>query len=454
MRVLFVEIDTESDWSVASLGPAFLAATLRQQGHEAAWLRIRLDQGLPELLAAVQQQRPGLVGVSATTRQWLRTRDLLGALRRHPDAPRVPTIVGGLHATFAPQDVLQHDGIDLVCLGEGEAALLELVNAMQADGTVPQAAREGRIANIWAAGGVRPGLRPPIEPVDGIPFMARDLLDERHGVMHISTQRGCPFPCTYCAARMYDQLYAEQGSADYGRRRSVDNVLAELRTLRAAGPLNYLIFLDDTFTIHQPWVHAFCRAYEAEFKLPFSLHARVETITPKLLAALAAAGCRHIVYGVESGSERVRKQIMQRSASNQRLREVFDATREVGIMVTANYMLGLPGESVAEMEETLALHHDLQPEDFGYFVFYPYPGTALYKLCLQNGWLPDKHLDLPAVHRRSILRQPGVSAEDIDRMYQRWTEARTQGMLKRQPGAAADQQQRVRDVALAQAQCG
>jgi radical SAM superfamily enzyme YgiQ (UPF0313 family) len=145
---------------------------------------------------------------------------------------------------------------------------------------------------------------------------------------------------------------------------------------------------------------------------------------------------------------------MQRSASNQRLREVFNATREAGIMVTANYMLGLPGETVAEMEETLALHHELQPEDFGCFVFYPYPGTALYKQCLQNGWLPDNHLELPAVHRRSILRQPGVSAEDIDTMYQRWTEARAQGMLKRQPGAAAEDQQRVRKVALAQAQCG
>jgi radical SAM superfamily enzyme YgiQ (UPF0313 family) len=453
MRMLFAEIDTDSEWAVASLGPAFLAAMLRRHGHEVAFVRIGVQQGLPELQAALRDHRPHLLGVSATTRQWLRTRDLLGALRRAPEGPHPTTILGGLHPTFAPDHVLRHEGIDLVCLGEGEAALLELATAMDAEGGLPAAARAGRMANIQAAGGPRPALRPPFEPVDALPFMARDLLDERHGVVHIGTQRGCPFPCTYCAARMYDQLYAEQGAA-YGRRRSVANVLAELRALREAGPLNYLIFLDDTFTIHHPWVLEFCTAYEAEFRLPFSLHARAETMTPKLLAALAAAGCRHIVYGVESGSERVRRQVMQRSASNQRLREVFAMTRSAGLVVTANYIVGIPGESLAEMHETLALHDELAPDDFGCFVFYPYPGTALYRQCLAEGLLPANHLELPAVHSRSILRQREVSAEQIEAVYARWTAVRAATMLRRMPAATPAQRAQVQAAVQAQARCG
>ncbi len=259
------------------------------------------------------------------------------------------------------------------------------------------------------------------------------MLDERWGVRHISTQRGCPFPCTYCAARMYDKLYKTGGTTDYGRRRTLRNVLSELQALRNPGPLNYVIFLDDTFTIHHPWVREFCKVYAAEFAIPFSLNARVETVNEIMLHDLAAAGCKHIVYGVESGSERVRREIMQRSATNQRFRDVFRWTREAGITATANYIIGTPGETRAEMQQTIALHHDLQPADFAFFVFYPYPGTELFQLCQANGYLPDDYLNLPANHRQSILRLPNVTADDIAEVYRQWTELRISTTLQRGP---------------------
>jgi radical SAM superfamily enzyme YgiQ (UPF0313 family) len=362
--------------------------------------------------------------VSATTRQWLRTRDVLGGLRR---VSNVPVIVGGLHATFSPEDVLRHDGIDYVCLGEGEAALLDLVNALEA-GENPDC-----IANIWVKGGTRPLLRNPIEPLDSVPFLARDMMDERWGVRHVTTQRGCPFPCTFCAARMYDKLYASADTTNYGRRRSHASVLAELAELRAQGPLNYVIFLDDTFTINHPWVREFCEFYGREFAVPFSLNARVETVNEAMLNELAAAGCKHIVYGVESGSERVRREIMKRSASNQRFRDVFRWTREAGIMATANYIVGTPGETRAEMAETIALHHDLQPVDFGVFVFYPYPGTELFQLCQARGYLPEDYLTRPANHRQSILNLPDVTQADIAAVYDEWTRIRVAAALRRVP---------------------
>jgi radical SAM superfamily enzyme YgiQ (UPF0313 family) len=290
------------------------------------------------------------------------------------------------------------------------------------------------IANIWTKGAARPRLRNPIEPLDAVPFMARDLLDERWGVRHMTTQRGCPFPCTFCAARMYDKLYATADTTSYGRRRTHANVLAELEALRTGGPLNYVIFLDDTFTIHHRWVREFCGIYGREFAVPFSLNARVETVNPAMLGELAAAGCKHIIYGVESGSERVRREIMKRAAGNDRFREVFRWTREAGIMATANYIMGTPGESRAEMAETIALHHELQPADFGFFVFYPYPGTELFQLCQANGYLPEDYLTRPANHRHSILNLPDVSQQDIAAVYEEWTQIRVSAALRRVPG--------------------
>jgi len=432
MKVTFLELDTESSWAVASLGPAFLAAYLRQNGHEAGFIRVPHDQAIADIVAAIRQQTPGLIGVSLTTRQWLRAREVVGGLRK---LSNIPVIAGGLHPTFSPEDILAHEGFDYVCLGEGEAALLDLVNALEAG----ISAADAHIDNIWVRGGTRPKLRDPIEPLDSIPFMARDMLDERWGVHHISTQRGCPFPCTYCAARMFDQLYSDGKTADYGRRRSHGSVLAELAEIQSRGPLNYVIFLDDTFTIHHSWVREFCKVYKRDFAIPFSLHARVETVNKEILDELAEAGCRHITYGVESGSERVRREIMKRWASNQRFRDVFSWTKEVGIMPTANYIIGTPGETVAEMQETIMLHHELQPVDFGYFVYYPYPGTDLFQTCRENGWLPEDYLTRAANHRQSILNLPNVTKEDINKIYNAWTAIRAETAVSRSRPSDAEQ---------------
>jgi len=221
---------------------------------------------------------------------------------------------------------------------------------------------------------------------------------------------------------MFNELY--EGTGEYGRRRSQENVLAELRVLRDAGNLSFVIFLDDTFTIHHPWVKEFCRLYKEEFRTPFCLHARVETVNEKMLYMLADAGCQQITYGVESGSERVRREIMHRPVTNQRFRDVFKWTNEAGIRVIANFMLGLPGETRAELDETYALAEELDSFDFGFFVFYPYPGTQLFTTCREKGYLPPDYLVRPANHRETILLLPDLTQRDIDAVYDRFTELR------------------------------
>ncbi len=426
MRVVFLEVDTERAWGVAAIGPGYLAAHLRRHGHQ-AWLeRARLGDTAAELARRIADHRPGLIGVSLSARQWLRARALVAELRA---TLGVPVIAGGLHPTFAPEPVLASPGFDYVCLGEGEQPLLDLARALDA-GDDP-----GSIPNIWCRGGARPTLRPPFEPIDGLAFPARDILDEPPGVIHMVSQRGCSFRCTYCAAHSSDQLYADAG-CHYQRRRSPGNVIDELAERRRAGQLAYVIFLDDTFTVQPRWVRELCARYRTEIRAPFSIHARVETVTPELLAALAEAGCQQITYGVESGSERVRRHIMNRKVSDRHIRDAFARTRDAGIAVTANYMLGLPGETRAELEQTVALAAELEVLDLSYFVFYPFPGTHLYRLCRDRGYLPDDYLERPANHRESILDLPDLTPADIADAYDRLTDLRRQIYRRRLgPGA-------------------
>ncbi|MCP3959016.1 MAG: B12-binding domain-containing radical SAM protein [bacterium] len=435
MHLLFLEIDTERDWAVASIGAAFIAAYVRPHGHRVEMLRVPPTMAAGELVAEIRGRRPDLLGLSLTSRQWLRARSVVREIRRELD---VPVVAGGLQPTFLPEEVLASPGFDYVCLGEGEAAALDLLEALE-DG----APIEG-IDNIWVRGGERPALRPPIEPLDAVLFLARDMMDEPPGVVHMTTQRGCPFPCTYCAARNFNQLY--RGTGNYGRRRSHDNVLAELAGLAEAGGLSYVIFLDDTFTIQRRWVEEFCRLHGERFGTPFSLHARVETVDQPLLETLAAAGCRHITYGVESGSYRIRKEVMHRPVHNQRFRDVFAWTREAGIMVTANYMLGIPGETREDLEMTLALAEELDAYDFGYFVFYPYPGTQLFEVCREAGYLPEDFHRLPARHNESVLDLPGLTRDDVAELYDRFTELRERLYLGRYAGPAGGEAGVVDDI--------
>lgn len=420
-KTLFLELDHEIDWGLAAVGPAYLAAYLRQNGHQAVFLRVPLTMTAAQLVRAIDEHKPQIIGLSLTSRQWARAKALVPCLKQHLN---IPVIAGGLQPTFSSDLVLNTPGFDYVCIGEGEQAMLEFVERIEQGQPV-----QG-IKNIRARGDAMPKLRPPFEPIDQLPTMARDMLGERYGVVHVSTQRGCPYPCSYCAAATIANLY-DGGYVSYGRRRSVENVLTELDEIRRQGDLNYVVFLDDTFTINHAWLHDFCPKYARQLRTPFSINARAETITPDLLALLAEAGCKHIVYGVESGSERVRRDILKRKIPNEQLVKAFRWSREAGIMVTANYMLGIPGERPEDIEQTLALHEELQPFDFGYFVYYPFPGTDLFRVCVQNGYLPDNYDDLAANHRQSILRLPDLSPDQISAYYQRFTDLRARDQTRR-----------------------
>jgi radical SAM superfamily enzyme YgiQ (UPF0313 family) len=413
VKVLFLEIQTPGPWTLASMGPAIIGACLRERGHDAALLRVSPNAAAAEIIAGVEREAPDLLGVSISTRQWRRARELVAGLRREID---VPVLAGGLHATFAPEAVLGAEGFDYVCVGEGEWATLDLLAALE-HGDLDEA---GRIPNIWARGGERPALRPPVEPLDSLPFAARDLLGEAGGVAHICAGRGCPFRCTYCSAGALTDLYA----GDYLRRRSPGNVVAELAALRGRGPLDYVVFLDDTFTLDRGWLGEFCELYSREIGAGFSINGRAETVDGALLEMLAGAGCRHVIYGVESGSERLRREVMRRPAPNRRILEAFRLTQKAGMLATANYMLGLPGETPEDVELTLAFNAELEPDDFGFFVFYPYPGTELFDLCRRDGLLPGDWDELPADDRRSILNLPGLSPADIDGFCRRFEAAR------------------------------
>lgn len=412
MNILFLEIDTASEWGLASVGPAALSAYLRRRGHATALLRVALDAAMDEIADEIRAASPDLLALSLTTAQWPRAKAVVREIRRKID---IPIIAGGLHPTFAPASVLAEEGFDLVCVGEGEAAMAELLQALHLGLDIAGL----DIPNIRTKNGKVTRLSPPIANLDALPFMDRDLLDEQHGVLYMITQRGCPFSCAFCSAAAYREVYGEYR---YFRRRSSENVIREIYHACESGPPGYVVFLDDTFTLDRRWLAEFCRRYGQEIRSGFSINGRAETVTPEMLDQLARAGCRHVIYGVESGSPSVRRDILNRPMDDAQILEAFRRTRAAGMLATANYMYGLPGETRDDVEMTLALHDKLAPDDAGFFVYYPYPGTRLAERCRSAGLLPRDYLDIQLKPWESVLSLPDLSRDDIAEFYGRFSD--------------------------------
>lgn len=411
MKVLFVYPNVATGNGLHyQHGIGMLSASLRANGHETALLDL---EELPEpgsFLEAVGAEKPGLVAFSFGSHQWSHVRRFSSLVK---DELGLPTLAGGVHATHAPEETIEHPGIDLLCRGEGEQAMVEAADALD------RGLALDNIANLWVkrnGGVVRNEVRPLIEDLDTLPFSDRAIFDMDRILavnaheMSLMAGRGCPYGCYYCCNNALIKLY--KGKGRYVRFRSVDHVLAEVEALAERYRIDTLYFEDDIFTLKKAWVDEFCEKYPKRFSFPFRIYLHVEAVDRGMLARLKDIGLYKVNVGVESGSERIRREAMNRRMPNERIVQVFDWLHDLDIAVRDFNIVGLPGETPETMRETIALNERILPDEVQVAIFYPYRGTRLYDVCQEAGYLTGEErqtffedesiLDLPDLPRSEI----------------------------------------------------
>lgn len=288
-------------------------------------------------------------------------------------------IVSSSDSTDHYSDYLQR-GADFVLLGEGEQTLLELVTAI----------REGRedfsqIAGLaWLQNGhaVRNVARKVMKDLDSLPMPAWDLVDisayrkiwtQHHGYfsLNVSTTRGCPFKCNWCAKPIYGNRY---------NARSPEHVVRELQWLKTHYNFDHIWMCDDIFGLKPGWVNEFADLVEkAGLHFKFKIQSRADLLVqPNYVRALARAGCDNSWMGAESGSQKI-LDAMDKGTTIEQIAESTHLLREHGIRPGFFIQFGYPGETREDIDLTIRMINRLLPDELGISVSYPLPGTVFYE---------------------------------------------------------------------------
>ena len=389
MRVLFIYPNIDCPPG-ANHGLVSISGVLKANGHETRMVyacdAIEPVPTHEQIAEKVRAYDPGILAFSVMTQQYPWTVEVAKYLRQQ--FPKIPQVVGGVHITMIPDEVVQDRVFDYYCAGEGEYALLELVNRIEKGEDTSKTPN----MRMWRDGKLVANPVLPFPSLDELPpldwglFEMDKLLNAKKGWLSILTSRGCPYKCTYCFNKEIVDLYRAEGAAkspkEFLRKFPIPRIMDEIAMLRRNHPqISTVIFDDDLFTLDKPYVLKFCEAYKAQHHdLPFVVNAHVQVFDDEMAAALRDAGCMIVKYGLESGCDRVRRQVLWRYMKNEQIRDSFEAAHRQDLHTSAFVMIGLPTETRAEIEETLQLCADVQMGRFRWAVFFPFVGTAGYTM--------------------------------------------------------------------------
>ncbi len=406
---------------ITQLGLSYLSAVLQSAGHEtrlAVLSRVFHEAGNRILEETLHSFQPDVVGFHAVSSEFAFVSEVAALTQRL--RPQAKLIIGGPHATLDPASTMER--FDAACLGEGEYPLLEYVGQL-AEGKVPSG-----IANLWLRQGAtieKNAARPFLKDLDDLPLPDRAMwepwIDEDLGAKpSVLLGRGCPFQCTYCSHHVLRTV----GSGPYVRFRKPEKIVEEIESILQHSPHYGEIYLEqETIGVNAKWSASLFDAladFNARREKPVTFGVNL-AVAPNieylaLFAGMKRANVRYVNIGLESGSERLRREVLHRRYANDNLIEAVKTAKEFGLKVALFNMIGLPTETPEEHEETVRINRLCQP-DWNYTsIFYPYPGTDLYKLCEERGLLnghgpvtigmerSQAILDLPEFPRKAVQR--------------------------------------------------
>jgi len=395
-----------------------LSSNLKKEGHQvkAAIMKISStsdsaqnnnNSAVPEIYdnvyKIVKDFRPELIGYSVMTGEHYEVLKLNKILKKNFN---FISVMGGPHPTFN-QQVIEEDGIDAICIGEGDYSFREFVRKIEKGEDYSST----KTFHIKYKGKIyRNPLGNLVPDLNELPFPDRQILYDADpnlaavGAKSFVSARGCPFKCSYCFNRRYNDNY--KGLGQILRVRSPELVIKEIEDVRARYPLDTVSFTDDVFTLRpQGWIKEFSKLYKKRISLPFNCMVRASTVKEQDIKDLKEAGLTHVWMGVECGDEKAANKIFMRNTSNDTIHKAAQCFNKYGVKILTFNIMGLPVDKPFEVDlRTLDLNLKIKPAVASFGLLYPFPGTAVAKMAIASGhFVEDKNTVYLESNKRSSM---------------------------------------------------
>lgn len=365
------------------------------------------------LTAYILENRPDIIGIYCNLLTRINIVKIIRFIRKEETIGKTVIILGGPDVRNHSEDYLK-TGADFCVLGEGEETLRELLMNLET-GKADFSATWGIAYNGPDKDFISNPERPFIKNIDELPFPDFDKIPlpdyfhawkGRHGFtsMTISTMRGCPYFCKWCSKAVYGSSY---------RRRSPENVVRELSRLVEQYHPDQFWFVDDVFTISKSWLQEFLqhsRQYKLEIR--YECITRADKMNEETVQLLKESGCFKVWIGGESGSQKVLDR-MDRRVTAEQVREMIIMCKKAGMETGTFLMLGYPGETIEDIDETLKHLKLANPAHFTLTLAYPIKGTAFYEevsttlrmpVSTNFGDYSDRDLDFKRTYRPGFYK--------------------------------------------------
>ena len=384
----FLQFDPKQ-WALGQpyppLGTLYAAALMRENGYRVSLFDTMFIADPEKIVTALNDTEPDIFviyddGFNYLTKMCLTNmREAAFSMCKLAKAAGCRVIVSSSDATDRYKEYLA-EGAEFVIIGEAEHTLLELVNNLKAGGNDHSAIRG--LAYIQDHKIMKTPGRPVLKDLDSLPFPAWDLVNIsqyretwlKHAgyfSLNMSTTRGCPFKCNWCAKPIYGNRY---------NSRSPENVIAEIRFLIDNYQIDHIWFCDDIFGLKPGWVPELSRLLgEQDLRIRFKIQSRADLLTEEpVVKALAASGCENVWIGAESGSQKI-LDAMDKGITVDQIHTATRLMKEQGIKPSFFIQFGYPGEYKEDILLTIGMINKLLPFEIGISVSYPLPGTVFYE---------------------------------------------------------------------------
>ena len=402
MKILMV-YHFQGNFTMAGLEPLGLiqlGRLLRDRGHELRYAAME-----KKLLAgAIREFAPEMIAYSLCSVHHQRAVSLNRELKK---VHKFYAVFGGPHPTFFPE-ILEEEGVDAICVGEADLSFPDFVDRLA------RGEDYAGVPNFWVkleSGEIR--KNPPsalIADLDTLPYpdregLYRDRWFREYRLKTFIAGRGCPFACTYCYNRLYRELY--QGLGKVWRNRSPEHLVGEIEWVKKNWPLRQLNFVDDVFAPSREWLTRFHEEYRRRVNLPFICFLRLDRLDDEQARLLAESGCKVVLAAIESGDDRIRREILGRKMSDEQILTGCEILHRHGLKVLIQNMMGVPGESLEHAIKTLDLNCQCRADLAITSLFAPFPNLELTRRAMAEGYYTGNLKEMPHnMTSRSVLRLP------------------------------------------------